>query len=178
MFEELRESFEVVLVVNLSNDGDWIQKGNPTARVVSCEVGTLIGSCEYPVSGIGFRSHDDFEQVEKRVDLIIFGGDVSSRAARALISRFAQRDAILLFDADAGSISFDDLAATGAVDARVFSLHRLPGTLVIGCEPGADFGTRVHAKLLSEFLSPLGRTVSGARAVMDGPFARPGLVGS
>jgi hypothetical protein len=177
MFEELRDTLKVVLLVNVSdNVMDKIQKGNPTTIIISFDTGAQIH--EDLSSETGFRTVYDFELVKNRVDLIIFGAPVSGLAAQMLISRFAQRDVLLLFEADADSISFGDLAATGAVDARVFSLHRLPGVLVVGYEPGADFGTRTYAKLLSEFLCPLGRIVSGARVVVDGPFAKPSLAGN
>ena len=73
------------------------------------------------------------------------------------------------------SISRAGLAATGCVDARTFSLHRLPGVFVVGYEREAisDFGTRSYAKLLSEFLEPLGRVVFGARVVVAGPYSKP-----
>jgi hypothetical protein len=162
MFEELRDYIKFVLLMNVSDDEcAKIKQGNPSAIIISWNAGTELPS-----------------QVEQRVDLIIFGSSASAGAFAPLIARFAQRDALILFEADAGWTPLTDLAETGAVDARVFSLHRLPGALVIGYEPGADFGTRVYAKLLSEFLSPLGRIVTGARVVVDGPFARPELAGN
>jgi hypothetical protein len=43
---------------------------------------------------------------------------------------------------------------------------------------GGDYGTRVSAKLVSEFVEPLGRVVFGAELVVSGLFKRPeALVG-
>jgi hypothetical protein len=179
MFEEVRDCFKFILLVNVSDDESRkIQEGNPMARIFSYYTRTRLQGHGHPQPENGLCGACDFEVIEQRVDLIIFGANVSSQAINELTSRFAQPDAILLFEADGGSISFDGLSATVAAGARVLSLHRLPGALVVGYDPGADFGTRTYAKLLSEFLSPLGRIVSGARVVIDGPFRKPDLVGN
>jgi hypothetical protein len=178
MFEELRESFREVLLVDMSADRrDKLQKGNPTTTIFSCHTGGRVGDGFLPGDAVS-SSPDEFELVMKRVDLIIFGKNLAVDKLRTLIWRFAQNDAILLFAVEAGSISPEDLAQTGAVDARVFSLHRLPGTLVVGYAADPDFGTRVYAKLLSGFLAPLGPVVTGARVVVDGQFTNPGVAGN
>jgi hypothetical protein len=107
MFEELRDCLQFVLLVNVSDDERAkIERGNPSA-IISWSAGTELPS-----------------EVKQHVDLIIFGSSASAGAFASLIDRFAQRDALILFEADAGWTSFDGLAATGAVDACVFSLHR------------------------------------------------------
>jgi hypothetical protein len=87
MFEEHRDCIKFVLLVNVSDDERAkIEKGNPSAVIVSSNAGTELPS-----------------QVERCVDLIIFGSSVSAVAFAPLIDGFAQRDALILVEADARS---------------------------------------------------------------------------
>jgi hypothetical protein len=122
MFEELRDWCEVVLLVNVSPDDEKrIRAGNPRTRIISYK--TTGGN----LREAGFRIVVDFQEAKKGVDLVIFGPGVSVLVAVSVLSRSAQCDGLVVFEWSSGSIGVDDLAASGAVDARVFSLHRLPG---------------------------------------------------
>jgi hypothetical protein len=101
----------------------------------------------------------------------------------SIIHRFLQSDGIVVIVAGSASDSPPEirrgLGAVGCEGGCVLTVRRLPGAIVVGYEVGADVVTRVSAKLVGEFLEPLGRVVAGAEVVVEGRFRRPSeVVGS
>jgi hypothetical protein len=176
MIYEERDSFDVVLFVGLTGDEEMkLRVGNPTSVCISCDCEALTAAdrCD-----AGFRTFSDYQHASKRVDLVIFGSSTSATAFNLVISRFAQDDAVIVVPPSA-SITAKDLSAAGCGDGRLLTLRRIGEVQVVGYEVGGDFGTRVSAKLMSEFVEPLGRVVFGAELRVSGVFKKPEtLVGS
>jgi hypothetical protein len=171
MIDEERDLFDSVLFVGLTGDEEMeLKMGNPASVCISygCEAADA-GSP--PGCEAGFRTSADFQGALKRVDLMIFGSNTSGNAIGSVISRFAHDDAVIVVPPSA-SITAKDLSAVGCGNGRVLTLRRIGEVQVVGYEVGGDFGTRVSAKLVSEFAEPLGRVVFGAELIVSGAFKK------
>jgi hypothetical protein len=173
MIDEERDSFDSVLFIGLTDDEEVkLRMGNPLHFCISYDCVAMVAA-EPPRYDAGFRTFADYQHASKRVDLVIFGSNTSATAIGSVISRFAHDDAVIVVSPSA-SITAKDLSTTGCGDGRLLTLRRIGEVQVVGYEDGGgDFGTRVSAKLVSEFVKPLGRVVFGAELRVAGVFKKP-----
>jgi hypothetical protein len=172
MIDEQRESFDSVLLVGVTDDeGVKLRMGNPASVCISYDCEAVVAA--HPACcDAGFRTFADFQRASKRVDLAIFGSNTSATAIGSVISRFAHDDAVIVVPPSI-FITAKDLSTVGCGNGRVLTLRRIGEVQVVGYEIGGDFGTRVSAKLVSEFVEPLGRAVFGAELGVSGVFKKP-----
>jgi SAM-dependent methyltransferase len=172
MIDDERDSFDSVLLVGVSGDDEVkLRMGNPASMCLSYDIAAADG--QDPVRcDLGFRSFADFQRASKKVDLVFFGSNTPATAIGSVISLFAQDDAVIV-TAPTAAITGKDLLAVGCGNGRVLTLRRMGDVQVVGYEVGGDLGTRMAAKLVSEFVEPLGRVVFGAELVVSGTFKKP-----